>query len=87
MVATIPHNSGMWFNSRQRAIDKFDILKTDPRPHFIFFNNDTQTEIINEYEFNEMVKQISPKNNKVRQVSVTVRVEGWFISLESSNQL
>ncbi|RIB20845.1 hypothetical protein C2G38_2178271 [Gigaspora rosea] len=75
LVATIPHNSGMWFNSRQRAIDNFDILKTDPRPHFIFFNNDTQTEIINEYEFNEMVEQISPKN-KVRQVYVTVRVEG-----------
>ncbi|CAG8609386.1 23755_t:CDS:2, partial [Cetraspora pellucida] len=82
LVATIPHNSGIWLNSRQRAIDKFDILKTDPRPHFFFFNNDTQTEIINEYEFNEMVKQISPNNNKVRHVSVTVRVEGWFISLE-----
>ncbi|CAG8640314.1 18098_t:CDS:2, partial [Cetraspora pellucida] len=76
LVATIPHNSGMWFNSRQRAIDKFDVLKTDPRPHFFFFNNDTQTEITNEYEFNDMVEQISPNDNKVRQVSVTVRVEG-----------
>ncbi|CAG8792454.1 6171_t:CDS:2, partial [Gigaspora rosea] len=48
----------------------------DPRPHFIFFNNDTQFEIKNEYEFNVMVENISPNNNKVRQVSVTVRVEG-----------
>ncbi|CAG8492325.1 23852_t:CDS:2 [Dentiscutata erythropus] len=66
----------MWFNSRQLAIDKFDILKTDPRPHFFFFNDGTQTEITTEYEFNMMVKRISPNNNKVRQVSVTVLVEG-----------
>lgn len=48
-------------------------MKTDL--HFLFFDNNTQTELNDDYKFNKIVKIIPLNNNKIYQASVTAQVK------------
>ena len=71
------HNTGMWYIARQKSIDKFDILKMNPHPNFLFLYNDV--ELKNEYQFNKKVDKITPNRENIREISLSIQIKGQFL--------
>ncbi|RIB11386.1 hypothetical protein C2G38_2203574 [Gigaspora rosea] len=69
----MPHTSGSWSLLREAIIERFDKLLTE---NFYFVNNETNKEIMNEYQFNTLLSRTNPDEANDYILDLKIRIKG-----------